>query len=196
MSKEVQINPLEPQEQLLVAGKIARLCEVAAEEFDPNTQVEDAAYIINALDSRINFSEKNSKAVIDFTNKGGKKLLSAETGHGNFTVDITDESKQTKVGYRDTDFRIGHYVASKFDNNQWMQMQFEHFEDRGTIGTILNRRSNITIVAYLSNLEVFNITRANYVGSKITRPWMLYHWKLTRPVKIVSQYEYMKLWVK
>lgn len=52
MKNEKEHKYLPPQEQLIIAAKIHRLCEMGVETFDPKIHIVDAQDIVKALDPK------------------------------------------------------------------------------------------------------------------------------------------------
>lgn len=107
---------LEPQQQLLIAAKVNRLCETAVDEFDPSTQVQDAQDIVNALDSRV-LPSKAISGSASVTRSSKSEVKAGMTNAGQVNASF-GETKRSEVRFRVREYRVGFYVATKYKDGK------------------------------------------------------------------------------
>lgn len=147
---------LPPQEQLIVAAKVNRLCEADSETFDPKTQVQDAQDIVNALNSRMKPHGRFSGR-ISFPSRPTSEVRAGATNAGNLNVSV-DEPKAKEFKFGIEEYRIGNYVAMKHTGEPNMEIVFEHFRDRAMANKTLRKSPKDTRIAYdKKSLEVQEI---------------------------------------
>lgn len=132
MGKERSVY-LNSKEQLLIASKVNRLCDIEIPEGITPAILEDAKEIVAALDPRIKpsgfrfsgsyKSSRRSKGVLGATDVGSTKA--------DFQ---TNENKDFIFGKIDS-YRIGMYVAEKAVDSGETYLDFVHFWDYGKVST-------------------------------------------------------------
>lgn len=148
---------LPPQEQLLIAAKVNRLCDATVATFDPETQVADAQDIVNALNPRIKPSGRvGGKATI--TSSSTSEVREGATNAGNISVSFKDR-KTKKFEFGVNRYRIGNYIVRKIRWGRITGITFEHFWDRGMTDEAFQEDRQNTRIDYDSKtLEVVKIS--------------------------------------
>ena len=137
---------LPQQEQLIVAAKVNRLCEANPETFDPETQVQDAQDIINALSPRTKPHGKFSGG-ISYISTYKSEAKAGATNSGNVNASF-DETKIKKAEFGVEEYRIGNYVASKYTGRNTTLIIFENFWDRDMVNEAFEKNAEETRVEY------------------------------------------------
>lgn len=88
---------LPPQEQLIIASKVNRLCDASPETFDPKTQVTDAQDIIRALHSKIKPSRFINARYFS-TRSSTSEVRAGATNAGNVSTSFK-ETKTNKISF-------------------------------------------------------------------------------------------------
>lgn len=149
---------LEPQEQLVMAAKVNRLCETAIEDFDPETQVQDAQDIVNALDSRV-LNSKSISGSASITRSSKSQVKAGATNAGQANVSF-DETKRSEVRFGVQEYRVGFYVAKKYKDGKQSILEFEHFWDRGKVNETFKVYQTRTEIVYENeSLEIVAINK-------------------------------------
>lgn len=149
---------LEPQEKLVIAAKVNRLCETAIEDFDPETQVQDAQDIVNALDSRV-LNSKSISSIASVTRSSKSQVKAGATNAGQVNTAF-DETKRSEVRFGEREYRIGFYVATKYKGGKQSKLDFEHFWDRGEVNETFEVDQTQTEIVYENKtLEIVAINK-------------------------------------
>jgi len=149
---------LEPNEQMILAAKVNRLCEVEDEEFGPENLIE-AQEIVRKLDSRIQRSGMSLR--ISSKSKGESTVSQGATPQGEMNVSFDDEKKsEVRIGKVD-EYRIGGYVVVKSRSRRINCLRFDHFFGRGETNEVLERMDGYTAIFYDDSLAIKKISR-NY----------------------------------
>lgn len=159
-----EFNPYLPaQEQLMIASKINRLCDVDTNTFDPDTQVADAQRIIEALDLRIKPHGKIS-GNLSHTSSSTSEIRSGATNAGNINASF-EETKTKKIEFGIQEYRIGNYVAKKYTGSRTTRIEFEHFWDREVPNEISGKDSRITVLSY-NTKKSLEVERISFITPK------------------------------
>ncbi len=151
-------NYLEPQEQLLIAAKVNRVCELQSDEFDPSTHVQDAQDVVNALNSRV-LASGRFKGSASYTRPSKSELRAGATSAGQVNASF-DETKRSEVRFGVREYRIGFYVATKYNDKRQSSLIFEHFWDRGEVNEAFEDDQPQTEIVYKNDsLEVVAINK-------------------------------------
>ncbi len=160
---------LEPNEQMLLAAKVNRVCEVKDEEFGPENLAE-AQEIVSKLDSRIQRSSMSLR--IGSKSKGESTVSQGATPQGEMNVSFDDEKKsEIRIGKVD-EYRIGGYIVVKPHYGRTNALRFDHFFGRGETNEALEKNDGYTVIFYDGRLEVKTISRKypvrrNFFGYQI-----------------------------
>lgn len=162
MDKEQQLY-LPPQEQLIIASKVNRLCEVSVDEFDPKTQVKDAEEIVKALHPRMKaFDGPRIKFIKRSTSRSN--VLAGETGLGQINTSFdSEELKVWRFGIEE--YKIGGYVAKLRSNP--LTLEFEYFWSRGEINSAFLNNLPITFIFFREDYNILSIYREQNIANKI-----------------------------
>ena len=126
MEKERSVY-LNSKEQLLIASKVNRLCDIDIPEGITPAILEDAKEIVAALDTRIKPSGISFSGSYK-SSRRSKGVLSA-TDVGTTKTDFqTSENKDFIFGKIDS-YRIGMYIAEKGVDSGKTYLDFVHFWD-------------------------------------------------------------------
>lgn len=177
---------LPPQEQLIIAAKINRLCEATPETFDPEIQVQDAQDIVNALNSRLKPSDLIS-GTLSKTSSSHSVVRAGITNAGNVNASF-DETKTKKIEFGVENYRIGNYVAIKYVKKNTSRISFEHFWDRGMVNIAFKKPPERTWINYDS--ETLKIS---YIGIGLP---IIKEFSLFSAAIIVITYRDILLWRK
>lgn len=142
---------------MIVAAKVSRLCDANPDTFDPQTQVQDAQYIINALNPRMKSHGRFSGSFTS-TSTSKSEVRAGATNAGNVSMSFNEtKTKEFKFGVEE--YRIGYYVAMKYVGRTSTQIVFEHFWDRGMADEAFGKRPKYTRLDYdTKSLDVQRIS--------------------------------------
>jgi hypothetical protein len=137
---------LPPRDQYATSLKINRLCDsIDKNTFNPAAQIADAQAIVDALHSKIKPRSKVSVGGgISYPSSGD---IRGATDIGEVRMS-TEERKIKKVQLGINEYRIGEYVATKYEEKDRATMVFEHFWDRGAVNEIFEAYAKRTVIEY------------------------------------------------
>jgi len=138
---------MEGQQQIFLAAKVNRLCEVASkEEFDADNLIPAAQDIVQALDPRLAFTSAPLLRFMDRIGKGRKTFVAA-TELGNVSASFEDRNKPQA---QTEEYRIGLYVARKQKRIFGLisMITFEHYLARSGVRGPLENFPQVTAIAY------------------------------------------------
>ncbi len=144
---------LPPQEQMIIAAKVNRLCETEKANFEIS-QIDDAAEIIKAPAPRTKIRGSVS-ATFSYTSRGKSDVKMGATNAGNVNASF-DETKVYKKEFGVEEYRIGNYVATRFRGKKDESLTFEFWRDRGEINTVFNKYPDRTSISF--DPKTYNIS--------------------------------------
>lgn len=138
---------LPPNEQLILAAKVNRLCAATPDTFDLENQIQDAQDIVTALDPRMKYHGRFSGR-ISMTSHSESEETAGETNAGSFSTGFEQETTK-KVVFGVEEYRVGNYVATKYKGKgEDSRIVFEHSKDRGMINEIFEKDVEDTRINY------------------------------------------------
>src|SRR4051812_738361 len=118
---------LPPHEQMILAAKVNRICEVLPEDFDPETQVADAIEIVRLLNSRL-YTQRGFQFIFSRFSKSESSIVAGTTSAGQIDYRFESESETTHK-FNIKEYRIGGYVATKVIQGREATIILEDFWD-------------------------------------------------------------------
>ena len=161
---------LEPNEQMILAAKVNRLCEVEDEKFGPENLAE-AEEIVKKLDSRIQRSGMSMR--IRSRSEGKSTVSRGATDQGEMNASFDDEKTSEATIGKVNEYRIGGYVVVKSRFRRTNHLRFEPFFGRGETNEGLEKNDGYTVIFYDDSLAIKKISRhypfrRNFLGVGIT----------------------------
>lgn len=152
---------LPPEQQLILAAKVNRLCEVLPEDFDPVTQVADAKEIIRLLDPRLQI-QRGMQFTFTTTGTSESSVFAGATNAGQVNTSIESETvRQARFNIKE--YRIGGYVATKRLSRREATIRFADFWDPNADGIDQGVLEPETVIGYdPESLDPKRITRIAY----------------------------------
>lgn len=157
---------LPSSEQLIIAAKVNRICELEPEDPAPFPLVTDAQDIVRSLHPRIESSGVNVS--VESTGRNRFQTFAGATEHGNATSAFDNtQTKKLQIGVRE--YRIGQFVATRHQGLRFSSIDFESFFDRGAVNQVFGVAPEETRIEYKnSNLSIHSISKLHPVISRIT----------------------------
>lgn len=157
---------LPPQQQLILAAKVNRLCEVLPENFDPETQVEDASEIVRLLDARLQ-TQRGFQFTYIRSGKSESSVFAGATNAGQVNASVEAETvRQARFNIKE--YKIGGYVATKVHLWRDATIILEDFWDPQADGIDLGVLEPKTIIRYdPSLLDISRITRVAFTPRRV-----------------------------
>ncbi len=161
---------LEPNEQMILAAKVNRLCEVDDEKFGPENLAE-AEEIVRKLDSRIQRSGMSIR--IHNRSKGKSTVSRGATPQGEINASFDDEKTSKTIIGKVNEYRIGGYVVEKSRFRRTNCLRLEPFFGRGETNEALEKNDGYTCIFYDDGLVIKKISRhypvrRNFLGVSVT----------------------------
>ena len=157
---------LPPHQQLVLAAKVNRLCEVLPKNFDPETQVEDASEIVRLLDPRLQ-TQRGFQLIFSRRGRSDSSILAGATNAGQINYKTESESER-QVKFNIKEYKIGGYVATKVCWWKDATIILEDFWNPHADGTDLGVLEPKTIIRYNPKLlDVRRITRVAFTPRRI-----------------------------
>lgn len=147
---------LEPNEQMILAAKVNRLCEVDDEKFGPENLAE-AEEIVRELDSRIQRSGMSLR--INSKSKGKSTVSRGATSQGEVNASFDDEKTSETIIGKINEYRIGGYVIVKSCVKRINHLRLEPFFGRGETNEALEKNDGYTVISYDDSLAIQRISR-------------------------------------
>jgi hypothetical protein len=189
---EFQHSQLEPQQQLLIAGKIARLYDADRDTFDSTTHPYDAQEIVRALNPLIGLTDNVNVITTKPPGRKGLTRFVGSTNQGNATVNIPGQEEGVRETKGRDEYRIGSHIVTKsifIGRQDFNIMVIESYFDHGVINAVFeNFPPRIKIFYIPDGLNVALIGRDDIESISVNNGWF------GRVRNITPNYKFSILW--
>lgn len=161
---------LPPQEQLVIAAKVSRLCQVTPETFDEQIHVLDTQEIVRLLDTILKPTDKRSKLGYNVSSSNSQVKAGA-TNAGNINARF-NERKVEQFQHGTDVYRIGNYNATRhvkgrdarinLKQDNFEQLMYKMIADE-------NLQEILTYTAIEYQTESLEVARISLMVPNITR---------------------------